>query len=104
MSFFGKLTNSVSSAVATALLPKIGLVYQTENGEQVAMKGEKTDFYIWMLYVLVPQLMNALGVIPFFWYNLTGKRLASIREELAERRKQMIADREDTEAENEEMP
>ena len=104
MSFFGKLTNSVSSAVATALLPKIGLIYQTENGEQVAMKGEKTDFYIWMLYVLVPQLMNALGVIPFFWYNLTGKRLASIREELAERRKQMIADREDTETENEEMP
>ena len=90
-SFFGKLTSSVSTSIATAVLPRIGLTYRTVNGEQVAVKGEKTDFYIWMFYVLVPQLLNALGVIPFFWYNLTGKRLADIRAQLAERREQMIA-------------
>lgn len=96
-SFFGKLTSSVSTSIATAVLPRIGLTYRTVNGEQVSVKGEKTDFYIWMFYVLVPQLLNALGVIPFFWYNLTGKRLADIRRQLAERRETMIARREETE-------
>ncbi len=96
-SFFGKLTSSVSTAIATAVLPKIGLTYTEVNGEQVAVKGEKTDFYIWMFYVLVPQLLNALGIIPYFWYNLTGKRLADIRAELAERREQMVAQLSETE-------
>ena len=96
-SFFGKLTSSVSTAIATAVLPMIGLTYKTVNGKQVSVKGEKTDFYIWMFYVLVPQLLNSLGVIPFFWYDLTGKRLADIREQLVERREKMIADREETE-------
>lgn len=96
-SFFGKLTSSVSTSIATAVLPKIGLTYKTVNGNQVSVKGEKTDFYIWMFYVLVPQLLNALGVIPFFWYNLTGKRLAVIRTQLAGRREEMLADRETAE-------
>lgn len=96
-SFFGKLTGSVSTSIATAVLPRIGLIYETVNGEQVAVKGEKTDFYIWMFYVLVPQLVNALGVIPYFWYDLTGKRLAEIREQLAERRERMIAQRDEAE-------
>ena len=90
-SFFGKLTSSVSTSIATAVLPMIGLTYQTVDGKQVAVKGEKTDFYIWMFYVLVPQLVNALGVIPYFWYDLTGKRLADIREQLAERREKTVA-------------
>lgn len=96
-SFFSKLTGSVSTSIATAIQPRIGLTYQTVNGEQVAVKGEKTDFYIWMFYVLVPQLLNFLGIIPFFWYNLTGKRLADIREQLALRRERMIAQMSETE-------
>ena len=91
-SFFSKITSSVSTAIATAVLPVIGLTYKTVNGRQVAVKGARTDFYIWMFYVLVPQLVNVLGVIPFFWYNLTGKRLADIRGQLAERREQMVAE------------
>ena len=98
-SFFGKLTSSVSTAIATAILPRIGLTYRTVNGEQVSVKGEKTDFYIWMFYVLVPQLLGALGVIPFLWYNLTGKRLADIREQLAMRRERMLAEKKETEGE-----
>ena len=90
-SFFGKLTNSVSTAIATAVLPRIGLTYQTVDGRQVSVKGEKTDFYIWTFYVLAPQLLNALGIIPYFWYDLTGKRLAEIRGQLAERRERTAA-------------
>ena len=93
-SFFAKLTGSVSTSIATAVLPRIGLTYKTVGGEQVSVKGPKTDFYIWMFYVLVPQLLNALGIIPYFWYNLTGKRLADIRAQLAERRERIVAERE----------
>ncbi len=89
-SFFSKLTGSLSTSLATAILPRIGLIYNTVNGEQVATKGEKTDFYIWTFYVLVPQLLNFLGIIPFFWYNLTGKRLEDIRAQLADRRMRML--------------
>ena len=96
-SFFGKLTNSASTAIATAVLPKIGLIYKTVGGEQVSVKGEKTDFYIWTFYVLVPQLLNFLGIIPFFWYNLTGRRLEDIRRQLAERREKMLAEMAKTE-------
>ena len=91
-SFFSKITGSVSTAIATAVLPIIGLSYKPVNGRQVAVKGSKTDFYIWMFYVLVPQIVNALGVIPFFWYNLTGKKLADIRSQLAQRREQLVAE------------
>ena len=50
-----------------------------------------------MFYVLVPQLVNTLGAIPYFWYNLTGKRLADIREQLAKRRETMVAEISETE-------
>ncbi len=96
-SFFGKLTSSVSTSIATAVLPRIGLSYKTVGGQQVSVKGEKTDFYIWMFYVLIPQLVNALGVIPYFWYNLTGKRLESIRAQLALRREELLAELESAE-------
>ena len=103
-SFFGKLTSSVSTSIATAVLPMIGLTYRTEGGKQVAVKGEKTDFYIWMFYVLVPQLVNTLGVIPLFWYDLTGKRLADIREQLAVRRERMVAQISGAGGEDENVP
>ncbi|MCR5484010.1 MAG: glycoside-pentoside-hexuronide (GPH):cation symporter [Clostridiales bacterium] len=101
-SFFGKLTSSVSTAIATAVLPIIGLTYRTEGGRQIAVKGEKTDFYIWMFYVLVPQLVNCLGMIPYFWYDLSGDRLASVRAQLAERREQLLTG--DARSENDDMP
>ena len=50
-----------------------------------------------MFYVLVPQLLNTLGMIPFFWYDLTGKRLADIREQLKEHREMMLAELSETE-------
>ena len=31
-----------------------------------------------------------VGIIPFFWYNLTGKRLEDIRAQLAQRRMRML--------------
>lgn len=86
LTFVGKLTGSVSTSIATALLPIIGLAYKTIDGTQVAIKGDHTDFWIWAMYTLVPQLLGLLGLIPYFWYDLTGEKLERIRSDLKQRR------------------
>ncbi len=85
LTFISKLTGSISTSVATALLPIIGLSYVTINGEQTAVKGDHTDMLIWTFYSLVPYVLGVLSIIPYFWYNLTGDKLAQIRSDLKER-------------------
>jgi GPH family glycoside/pentoside/hexuronide:cation symporter/probable glucitol transport protein GutA len=82
LTFIGKLTGSVSTSVATALLPVIGLTYVNVNGTQTTVMGEHTDAWIWAFYSFIPYLVGALGLIPYFWYDLTGDKLKRIRSEL----------------------
>lgn len=87
LTFVGKLTGSVATSIGTALLPVIGLVYQTTSaGESVAVKGERTDFWIWALFIIIPQVLGLLSGIPYLFYDLRGEKLASIRKEMKERR------------------
>lgn len=93
LTFVGKLTGSVSTSIGTALLPVIGLSFTTNaQGMQVAVKGENTDLYIWALFTIVPYVLGLLTLIPYAFYNLTGKRLALIRSEMAERRSKLAAE------------
>ena len=85
LTFIGKLTGSVSTSVATALLPLIGLSYVKVDGVQTTVKGDHTDLWIWTLYSFVPYIIGALGLIPYIWYDLTGEKLSKIREDLKER-------------------
>ena len=90
LTFVGKLTGSVSTSLGTALLPVIGLSFTTnEQGMQTAIKGDNTDLYIWALFTIVPYVLGLLTLIPYAFYNLTGKRLAVIRAEMAERRSKL---------------
>ncbi len=82
LTFISKLTGSVSTSVATALLPLIGLSYVDINGTKTAVKGDHTDMLIWTFYSFVPFVLGAISVIPYFWYDLTGKKLQTIREDL----------------------
>lgn len=87
LTFVGKLTGSISTSVGTALLPLIGLSFvKGDNGQQVAVKGEKTDLYIWALFTFVPHILALLGLVPYLFYDLTGNKLTTIREELKSRR------------------
>ena len=89
LTFVGKLTGSVSTSVGTALLPFIGLSFvQTASNETVAVKGDHTDLWIWALYILIPQILGMLSIIPYLFYDLKGEKLAMIRAELKERREQ----------------
>lgn len=88
LTFTGKLTGSMCTSLGTALLPIIGLSYQNINGVQTAVKGEHTDLLLWAFYILVPNVLGLLGLIPYIWYDLTGDKLNMIREEIAKRRKE----------------
>jgi len=87
LTFIGKLTGSVSTSVATAILPFIGLAYKSVGENTVTVKGDNTDLWIWTFFSFIPYVIGVLGVIPYFWYDLTGDKLRKIRSELEERHK-----------------
>lgn len=90
LTFVGKLTGSVSTSLGTALLPVIGLTFTTNQaGESVTMKGEHTDLFVWALYTCIPYLLGLLSVIPYLFYDLTGKKLDKIRADMKVRREQL---------------
>ncbi|MGN0457837.1 MAG: MFS transporter [Eubacterium sp.] len=87
LTFVGKLTGSVSLSLGTALLPIIGLSFkENAQGEKIAVKGDKTDLYIWALFTLVPHILGLLSLIPYLFYDLTGAKLEKIRSDMKERR------------------
>lgn len=89
LTFIGKLTGSVSTSVATAVLPLIGLRYVMQDGVQITLKGDHTDVWIWTFYSFVPYVVGALGLIPYIWYDLTGEKLQRIRSDLNERHEEL---------------
>lgn len=90
LTFVGKLTGSVSTSLGTALLPIIGLSFtQNAQGQQVAVKGDKTDLYIWALFTVIPYALGLLAAIPYLFYDLTGNKLQTIRNDMAIRRKEL---------------
>lgn len=90
LTFVGKLTGSVSTSLGTALLPVIGLTFTTNQaGESVTMKGEHTDLFVWALYTCIPYLLGLLSIIPYLFYDLTGKKLDKIRADMKVRREQL---------------
>lgn len=90
LTFVGKLTGSISTSLGTALLPLIGLTFSTNAaGEQITMKGEHTDLYVWALFTCIPYLLGLLSIIPYLFYDLTGKKLESIRADMKVRREEL---------------
>lgn len=90
LTFVGKLTGSISTSLGTALLPVIGLTFTTNRaGENVTIKGEHTDLFVWALYTCIPYLLGLLSIIPYLFYDLTGKKLDKIRADMKVRREQL---------------
>ncbi len=90
LTFVGKMTGSISTSLGTALLSVIGLSFtKNDAGEQITIKGEKTDLYIWALFTLVPWILGLLSLIPYLFYDLTGDKLAKIRSDMEIRRSEL---------------
>lgn len=90
LTFVGKLTGSISTSLATAILPVIGLSFtQNSAGESVTIKGDHTDLYIWALFTIIPYLLSLFSLVPYLFYDLTGKKLERIRADMKVRRKEV---------------
>lgn len=93
LTFVGKLTGSVSTSIGTALLPLIGLSFvKVSETETVAVKGDHTDLWIWALFILIPQVLGLLSLIPYLFYDLKGEKLEKIRADMKLRREQLSKD------------
>lgn len=87
LTFVGKLTGSVSTSLGTALLPIIGLSFpKDELGNEMIVKGDKTDLYIWALFTFIPHILGLLSLIPYIFYDLNGDKLKQIRADMEVRR------------------
>lgn len=87
LTFISKLTGSFSTAIATAIMPVIGL--QNINDEwQLIDSGVNTRFWLWALITIIPPVLNLISLIPYFFYDLEGEKLLTIRKEMGEHRKE----------------
>lgn len=98
LTFVGKLTSSLSTSVATALLPVIGYIVTektladgtTQTVTQCTSAfGQPTQFWLWAFFTIIPSVASLITLIPYFFYELRGEKLAQIRSEMAERRKEL---------------
>lgn len=90
LTFISKLTGSLSTAAATAIIPMIGL--QQVGAEMVLAEGGavNTRFWLWGLVTMIPAVLNLLSLIPYIFYDLEGKKLETIHKEMRERRLEML--------------
>jgi Na+/melibiose symporter-like transporter len=86
LTFVGKLTGSVASSLCTAILPIIGLTYSKVGNETVTVKGDNTDLLIWAFFTVIPYLLGLIALVPYFFYDLNGKKLKQIRADMEIRR------------------
>jgi len=75
-----KLVQTLTSAIGAAVLKVIN--YQQGSTVQT----DKTKFYIFALFTIVPVVTGALGYIPMFFYNLTGEKRDKMYADLMKRR------------------
>ncbi len=86
LTFVGKLTGSVSASLCTAILPIIGLTYKEVGSQTVTIKGDNTDLLIWAFFTVIPYVAGLVALIPYIFYDLNGKKLKKIREDMQLRR------------------
>ena len=83
MSIIQKLQSAVMSSINSIVMKKIGYIQGKEIGTQ-------TDFTKWWIFALgtgIPIISSSLGIIPKFFYPLSGEKRNQMYTELYERRK-----------------
>lgn len=86
LTFMGKLTASLSTAIATAIIPLIGL---HEVGEEMVLAeggAVNTRLWMWALITCIPTVLGLFALIPYKFYDLEGEKLESIQREVKQRR------------------
>lgn len=86
LTFVAKLTGSVASSICTFILPIIGLTYQKVGADTITVKGDHTDLWIWAFFTAIPYVVGLVALVPYFFYDLNGKKLKQIRADMEIRR------------------
>ena len=89
LTFISKLTGSLCTAIATAIIPVIGLVtvQLADNSLQLVENPQiHTRFWLWALVTILPPVTSLISLIPYRFYDLEGKKLKDIQEEMIARR------------------
>lgn len=82
-SFFVKLVKNVTGSLQAALLKKIGYDLSAGFGKQ----SESTKYGLFAMSVLLPVATGIFGIIPKFFYDLSGEKRDRMYNELFERRR-----------------
>lgn len=88
LTFISKLTGSLSSAIATAIIPIIGL---QEVGQDMVLNdasGINTRFWLWAIITAIPAVLGLIQLIPYKFYDLEGDKLSQIQSEIKIRREE----------------
>lgn len=84
MSFTGKLTNSVSSTIALAILGAAN--YATHSNVVAVAQTHSAKFALLSLQTLVPMAGYLLMLVPIIFYSITRKQHDQMMREIRERR------------------
>ena len=93
LTFMGKLTGTLSTALGTALIPFVGLVRDSSSEMMVVAENSpiNTKFWLWALVTIIPAALGLLNLIPYKFYDLEGEKLRNIQEEVLKRRNAISA-------------
>ncbi|MBQ7295864.1 MAG: MFS transporter [Clostridia bacterium] len=99
LTFMGKLTGTLSTALGTALIPVVGLVRDSASEMMVISESSpvNTQFWLWALITVIPTTLGLLSLIPYKFYDLEGEKLRNIQSEVQLRRNkvsQMLSEEE----------
>ncbi|MBR5232827.1 MAG: MFS transporter [Clostridia bacterium] len=83
MSTISKIQQAVMSFVTNIVMDKIGYI----QGKEVGTQTDKTKWWIFALGTGIPIISSSLGIVPKFFYPLSGKVRTQMYKDLFERRK-----------------
>ncbi|MDD6012402.1 MAG: MFS transporter [Oscillospiraceae bacterium] len=86
LTFIAKLTGSLTTAIATAIIPLIGLQEVGQDMMLAENSTVNTRFWLWALVTILPNAFGLLSNIPYIFYDLDNRKIAEINAELAKRR------------------
>lgn len=100
LTFMGKLTGTLSTALGTALIPLVGLVRDSASEMMVVSESSpiNTQFWLWAFITVIPTTLGLLALIPYKFYDLEGAKLENIQKEVQIRREAISKELEEEEA------
>ena len=96
LTFMGKLTGTLATALGTALIPLVGLVRDEAQEMMVIAENSpiNTKFWLWALITIIPAALGLFSLIPYKFYDLEGEKLKMIQEENRKRQEAIVKEAE----------